>query len=515
VPTINDVKRDAILFILGGSVSVTDDINYLEYKFWQFVLGGGLSGGGGLPDPGANGLVARTALNTDVARTIIGTTPVAVSNGDGVAGNPTIDVDTFTAAVKGVVPLSGGGTANFLRADGTWTTPPGGSGLPDPGANGIVVRTALNTDVVRSLIAGSTAVAITNGDGVAGNPSIDVVSANLIGIPESGVTGLVADLAAKALDTTVVHLTGNETIAGIKTFSSTISGSIDGNAATVTTVPSLTGDVTSSGNAITVVADAINNTKLANMPANTLKGNNTGVAADPIDLTAAQVKSLLAIANTDVSGLGALATKSAVDLSTADATGILAAARFPALTSDITTVAGSLVTTIASSVVTNAKLATMAAHTIKGNNTAGVANPLDLTGTQVTAELDTFTTALKGLVPASGGGTTNFLRADGTFAAPPGGGGGGLTVVTGQVNFGPSTNQDNLVTVTIPAATIGAGSFPIAFLRGTATADHDPEDYMVEDIEVTVANVVAGVSVDVIAYAPDGSFGLYDVGVAF
>lgn len=28
-----------------------------------------------------------------------------------------------------------------------------------------------------------------------------------------------------------------------------------------------------------------------------------------------------------------------------------------------------------------------------------------------------------GLVPASGGGTTNFLRADGTFAAPPGGGG--------------------------------------------------------------------------------------------
>ncbi|MDB6151465.1 MAG: hypothetical protein JWQ44_2913 [Chthoniobacter sp.] len=30
-----------------------------------------------------------------------------------------------------------------------------------------------------------------------------------------------------------------------------------------------------------------------------------------------------------------------------------------------------------------------------------------------------FTSTLKGLVPASGGGTTNFLRADGTFAAPP------------------------------------------------------------------------------------------------
>jgi hypothetical protein len=36
-----------------------------------------------------------------------------------------------------------------------------------------------------------------------------------------------------------------------------------------------------------------------------------------------------------------------------------------------------------------------------------------------------------GLVPASGGGTTNFLRADGTWAAPAGGGGGGGGSSTG------------------------------------------------------------------------------------
>ena len=35
-----------------------------------------------------------------------------------------------------------------------------------------------------------------------------------------------------------------------------------------------------------------------------------------------------------------------------------------------------------------------------------------------------FSSGAAGLVPASGGGTTNFLRADGTWAAPPGGGGG-------------------------------------------------------------------------------------------
>ena len=73
--------------------------------------------------------------------------------------------------------------------------------------------------------------------------------------------------------------------------------------------------------------------------------------------------------------------------------------------------------------ITNAKLATMPANTIKGNNTGATAAPLDLTGTQTTAMLDTFTSALKGLAPSSGGGTANFLRADGTWATPPNSGG--------------------------------------------------------------------------------------------
>jgi hypothetical protein len=47
------------------------------------------------------------------------------------------------------------------------------------------------------------------------------------------------------------------------------------------------------------------------------------------------------------------------------------------------------------------------------------------TGTDATLTLVTSTDA--GLVPATGGGTTNFLRADGTFAAPPGGSPGGGT----------------------------------------------------------------------------------------
>ena len=36
----------------------------------------------------------------------------------------------FTSATAGMVPLSGGGTTNFLRADGSWATPSGGGGAP-------------------------------------------------------------------------------------------------------------------------------------------------------------------------------------------------------------------------------------------------------------------------------------------------------------------------------------------------------------------------------------------------
>lgn len=79
-----------------------------------------------------------------------------------------------------------------------------------------------------------------------------------------------------------------------------------------------------------------------------------------------------------------------------------------------------ITTTIQPNVVTNTKLAQMPASTIKGNVSGVTANATDLTGTQVTTLLDVFTSTLKGLVPFSGGGTTNFLRADGSWSPPPG-----------------------------------------------------------------------------------------------
>lgn len=61
----------------------------------------------------------------------------------------------------------------------------------------------------------------------------------------------------------------------------------------------------------------------------------------------------------------------------------------------------------------------------------------DATGsgtTAITVAINTFAGSTKGLVPTSLGGTTNFLRADGSWAAPPGGAGSTWTEI--EIDFG-------------------------------------------------------------------------------
>lgn len=65
--------------------------------------------------------------------------------------------------------------------------------------------------------------------------------------------------------------------------------------------------------------------------------------------------------------------------------------------------------------------------TIGSGNKTLVGGPEDLTSAQATAKLDIVTPSTRGLVPASGGGTTSFLRADGIWTTPAGGGGSAIT----------------------------------------------------------------------------------------
>ena len=83
---------------------------------WDLVGDGG--GGGGVPNPAANGMVActGTACSTSAARTITGTAGnVTVTNGDGVAGNPTLDLGTIAVQTDQTNTYSAG-TQDFESA---------------------------------------------------------------------------------------------------------------------------------------------------------------------------------------------------------------------------------------------------------------------------------------------------------------------------------------------------------------------------------------------------------------
>lgn len=97
--------------------------------------------------------------------------------------------------------------------------------------------------------------------------------------------------------------------------------------------------------------------------------------------------------------------------------------------------------------VTFAKMQDIGQDRIVGRITGGAGDPESLTGTQVTAMLDAFTSVLKGLAPPSGGGTTNFLRADGSWAAPPGGSGGG-SATTVEKDLGSTPDFRGKFTIT-------------------------------------------------------------------
>jgi hypothetical protein len=105
---------------------------------------------------------------------------------------------------------------------------------------------------------------------------------------------------------------------------------------------------------------------------------------------------------------------------------------------------------------------------------------LSIPASTIQQAIAVFTSSTNGLVPASGGGTTNFLRADGTFAVPPGGGSGSVTNIatTSPISGGPITTTGTIAcamcTVTVASGTkalaTGAISSATCTAAQTATA---------------------------------------------
>jgi hypothetical protein len=368
----------AFVKMTGANTFTLDTNTYLTAN-QTITLSGNVTGSGttSITTTIANNVVTNAMLAQIATARIRGRVTAGTGNVEDLTGTQaTTLLDTFTSALKGLAPASGGGTTNFLRADGTWAAPPGGGGGTttnsitfNNGGSGAASGTSFN---------GSSAVTISHNT-IGAQPLANNLT-SLAGLTYASGTPFVKMSAAGtfSLDTNT-YLTGNQTI--------TLSGDVSGSGATL------------------------------------------------------------------------------------------------------------ISTTIGNNAVTLAKFQQISTSSFLGRVTAGTGNVEVLTGTQATTLIDVFTTSLKGLAPASGGGTTNFLRADGTWAAPPGGGGGGTT--TFAVTFNNSgtgaasgTTFDGSVARTISYNTLGANK---VITSGTAapTGGVDGDIYLQYDVSLLTGSGTA------------------------
>ena len=177
---------------------------------------------------------------------------------------------------------------------------------------------------------------------------------------------------------------------------------------------------------------------------------STGLTRTGNTIAVNSIQNITALSNLTTNGLiktsggtGALSIATASDfpILNQNTTGNAATVTTNAnLTGPVTSVGNA--TSISANVVNNSMLAQIPTQTFKGRIATGTGNVEDLTAAQATALLNTFTSAAKGLVPQSPGGTTTFLRADGTFATPVGNTGRSIVFTTTDIT---STNASNIL----------------------------------------------------------------------
>lgn len=147
----------------------------------------------------ATGFAARTAANTWAQRSIVGpANGINIANGDGVSGNPTLSLTNDLAALEGL------------------------------SATGFAARVGADSWAQRTITGTAGRVGVTNGDGIAGNPTVDLATlsdgggGSLLKFTRdaygrvSGTSSVVAGDLTPILDSTYVNVSG-DTLTGFLT----------------------------------------------------------------------------------------------------------------------------------------------------------------------------------------------------------------------------------------------------------------------------------------------------------
>lgn len=407
-----------------------------------------------------DGIAAGAEVNVPTDLTYTAATRVLASSTGTDATLP-----LFTSTDAGLTPLSGGGTTNYLRADGTWTAPPiGGVSDGDKGditVSGSGATWTIDNGVVTlakqaDMATGSVVYRKTAGSGAPEVQTLATLKTDL------GLTG-----TNSGDQTTIVGITGTKA-----QFDTAVT---DGNFLYVGDAPTAHTHLLAAGATdVTITAANLNalddglNTTLHFHDADRARAVHTGtqlastisdftetaqdavgamvdasltyVDGTPLLQRAALTGAVTASAGSNATSLGSF-TKAQLDTAVSDgnvlyvgdvtsnATHTGDVTGSTALTIDPTAISGkTLVTAVGADSLlildaTDGLLKKALASDLIGGGGATnlsytAATRIIASDTGTDATLPLVTSGDAGLAPASGGGTTNFLRADGTWTSP-------------------------------------------------------------------------------------------------